>query len=108
MDGANVVVRDPREPSDAPSAQSYRRFKVTGSFEPATAQSEVHQAMAPIALQWFVDGFDTGLRTQGGEGGGERPPWPDDSFGFLRILNPSLLNLHAIGWNLPIDGRRPG
>ncbi len=54
-----VVVRDPREPIDAPTSQSYRRFRVSGTFGPDASQTEVHDGIGVAEVDWLFDGFNS-------------------------------------------------
>jgi hypothetical protein len=56
-DEGHIVVRDPREPIEAPTSQSFRRFRVSGTFGPTAGQAEVQGTLAAPAVDWLVDGF---------------------------------------------------
>jgi hypothetical protein len=59
VDETVVVVRDPREPIDAPTSQSYRRYRVSGTFAAEASQAEVHDAVGAPEVDWLVDGFNS-------------------------------------------------
>lgn len=59
VDERVVVVRDPREPIDAPTDQSYRRFRVSGTFGTDASQTEVHDAIGAPEVDWLFDGFNS-------------------------------------------------
>ena len=71
VDDGHVVVRDPREPMDAPTSQSYRRFRVSGTFAAEAAQGELHEAVGAPAVDWLLDGFNSTFVSFGEVGTGK-------------------------------------
>ena len=71
VDGVHVVVRDPREPAEAPTSQSFRRFKVSGSLGNGAEQEDVYARVGPASLQWLADGFNTSFLSFGQVGTGK-------------------------------------
>ena len=71
VDEGHVVVRDPREPVDAPSSQNYRRFRVSGTFGADASQGDVHETIGVPAVDWLLDGFNSTLVAFGEVGTGK-------------------------------------
>ena len=71
VDEGYVVVRDPREPVDAPTAQGFRRFRVGGTLGETAGQQQVHGAVGVPALNWLLDGFNASFVAFGQVGTGK-------------------------------------